>query len=119
MIDLFANGVVVIHVSFVLFLFLGAFAFSRYRWLIWPHASCIVYGILITSIGWSCPLTLLEQWLRAMAGSPVYSGEFLGHYVWSHFGLTGTEWPVGAGLIFALLVANVSHYRSWFRSQSS
>jgi hypothetical protein len=112
-----AKLVVGAHFSFVAFIFFGAFLFGSHRWLVWFHGPCLAYAILITIVGWSCPLTHLEQWLLARAGVPVYSGEFLPHYVWSRFGLTGIEVPVATGLIVALLAANVVPYRSLFRGE--
>jgi hypothetical protein len=111
-----AKLVVLAHFGFVAFVFLGALLFSVYPWLPWVHGACILYAILISIVGWSCPLTLLEQWLLTQAGAPVYSGEFLPHYVWSHFGLTGSETPAVAALIVAVLGANAFQYWALFRS---
>lgn len=106
-----AKLVVVAHIGFVAFIFLGARFFEAHRGLVVVHGSCVLYSILITVIDWPCPLTILEQWLLAQAGAPVYPGEFLPHYVWSHFGLTGTEIPVAAGLLLAILAVNFRPYR--------
>ena len=114
-----AKLVVLAHFGFLAFVFLGALLFASHRWLVWVHGPCLLYAIVTTIIGWSCPLTLLEQWLLARAGAPVYSGEFLPHYVWSRLGLTGIEVPVAAGLIVALVGANFLPYRSLFRADSS
>ena len=100
------------HFGFLAFVFFGALLFESHRWVVWVHGPCLVYAILITIFGWSCPLTQLEQWLLGRAGVSVYSGEFLPHYIWSRFGLTGRELPVAAGIIVALLAANVLQYRS-------
>jgi len=113
-----AKLVVIAHWGFLAFVFLGARLFVSHRWIVWVHGPCLAYAILITIIGWSCPLTYLEQWLLGRADVSVYSGEFLSHYVWSHFGLTGSELPVAAGLIVAILAANGLPYRSLFRAES-
>ena len=111
-----AKLVVVAHFGFVAFVFLGALLFTSHRWIVWIHGPCLAYAILITIAGWSCPLTHLEQWLLGRAGAPVYSGEFLPHYVWSHFGLTGSELSVGASMVVAVLAANVMQYWSLIRA---
>jgi hypothetical protein len=49
----------------VAFVFLGGLLFSKFRWLSYLHAACVVYAIAITIVGWPCPLTILEQWLLA------------------------------------------------------
>ena len=111
-----AKLVVVAHFGFLAFVFLGALLFASHRWVVWVHGPCLAYAILTTIIGWSCPLTHLEQWLLERAGVPVYSGEFLPHYVWSRLGLTGSELPVAASLVVALLAANSLQYWSLFRA---
>jgi len=107
-----AKLVALVHFGFVVFLFLGGLLLYSHRWLARLHGPCLVYAVLITVVGWSCPLTHLERWLLGRAGVLVYSGEFLPHYVWSRFGLTGSEFSVAAGLIAALLSANFVQYRS-------
>ncbi|HKI86847.1 MAG TPA: DUF2784 domain-containing protein [Thermoanaerobaculia bacterium] len=112
-----AKLVALAHFSFVAFVFLGALLFTSYPWLAWVHGACILYAILISIVGWSCPLTLLEQWLLSLAGAAPYSGEFLPHYVWSRFGLTGNELPVVASLVLAILGANAFQYWALFRTK--
>lgn len=111
-----AKLVVALHLGFVVFIFLGGHIAVSHRWVVWLHVPAVAYAILITIVGWSCPLTILEQRLLERAGAPVYPGEFLPHYVWSRFGLTGSELVVAAGLIVALLVASARPYWLIFRA---
>ena len=113
-----AKLVVALHIGFVVFIFAGAYVALSYRWVIWFHIPAIAYATLITVVGWSCPLTLLEQRLLQKAGAPVYSGEFLPHYIWSRFGLAGSEMTVAAGLIVALLAVSARPYWLIFRAHS-
>jgi hypothetical protein len=69
------------HALFVLFVVAGGFLALRWRWLIGLHVPAVVWGVLIELTGWICPLTPLENWLRADAGLRPYSGDFIGHYV--------------------------------------
>ena len=112
-----AKLVVFAHFAFLAFVFLGALLFATHRWVVWLHAPCLVYAVAITVIGSSCPLTHLERWLLRRAGVPAYSGEFLSHYVWSRFGLTGSELPVAAGIIVAAVGANALQYWTLFHSR--
>jgi hypothetical protein len=112
-----AKLVVGAHFGFLAFVFLGALLFASHRWVVWVHAPCLAYAILITIVGWSCPLTNLEQWLLSRAGAHVYAGEFLPHYVWSRFGLTGSELPIAASLVIGLLAANALPYWSLLRAE--
>lgn len=113
-----AKIVVVFHIGFVAFLFLGGIAIARRRRLIWLHALCLIYAILAMGGLWPCPLTLLEQSLLERAGVAVYHSEFLPHYLWQPLGLIGSEPIVVAFILLALAVANWSPYRSFFRTRS-
>ena len=111
-----AKLVVVAHFGFVPFVFLGALLLVSRPWVVWVHGACLAYAFAITVIGWPFPLTHLEQLLLSRAGVSVYSGEFLPHYVWSRFDLTGSELPVAASMVIALVAANSQQYWSLFRS---
>jgi hypothetical protein len=94
-----ADGVVVVHVAFVAFVMVGAFLALRWRWLVWLHVPAAIWGVLIEYAGWICPLTPLENALRARAGESGYSGDFIEHYLlralYPH-GLTpATQWVLG------------------------
>jgi hypothetical protein len=76
-----ADGVVVLHALFVAFVVLGGFLALRWRAIAWLHVPAALWGALIEYAGWICPLTPLENLLRARAGSGGYSGGFVEHYV--------------------------------------
>lgn len=75
-----ADIVVAVHAGFVLFVVLGGLLVWRYRWLMWLHVLAVVWGVLIESAGWTCPLTPLEKGLRAMGEEAGYCGGFIDHY---------------------------------------
>mgnify|MGYP001547391019 CR=1 FL=1 len=64
--------------------------------------------MLIELAGWICPLTPLENRLRAAAGDSAYSGGFIDHYIMPIVypaGLTrGMQLALGAGVIVVNLV---------------
>lgn len=76
-----ADVVVVAHGAFVLFVMVGAFLALRWRWVVWLHLPAAIWGVLIEYAGWICPLTPLENALRARAGESGYTGDFIEHYV--------------------------------------
>ena len=76
-----ADAVVLVHVAFVAFVMLGGFLALRWRAVAWAHVPMAIWGVLIEYAGWICPLTPLENSLRARAGEAAYSGDFIGHYV--------------------------------------
>jgi hypothetical protein len=78
---LLANTVVVVHGLFILFVVLGGFLAWRWRWVAAVHLPCAAWGVLIEYRQWVCPLTPLENHLRAKAGEQGYQGGFIEHYV--------------------------------------
>ena len=78
---LLANAVVAFHGLFILFVVLGGFLAWRRRWVAAVHIPCALWGILIEYRGGICPLTPLENSLRARAGQQGYAGGFVEHYV--------------------------------------
>ena len=76
-----ADAVVLFHVAFVAFVLLGGFLALRWRRIVWAHVPAAIWGVLIEYAGWICPLTPLENSLRAKAGEAAYSGGFIDHYV--------------------------------------
>jgi len=78
---LLADAVVVLHALFILFVLFGGFLAWRWRPVAAIHIPCAVWGMLIEFRGWLCPLTPLENSLRARAGQARYSGGFVEHYL--------------------------------------
>ncbi len=76
-----ADAVVVLHVLFVLFVLTGGLLALKWRWMIWLHVPAAAWGAIVECSGWLCPLTPLEQWLRAQAGQASYGGDFLAQYL--------------------------------------
>lgn len=113
MYSILASVVVATHLGFVLFVLIGGLGLAHVPWIVWVHIPAVIYAILIQTIGWRCPLTDLEKWLRQLAGQAPYPGEFLPHYVWSHFRMTGTEPIIAVGLIGLILLVNLKPYLSW------
>jgi hypothetical protein len=76
-----ADVLVLLHLSFVLFVVCGGLLVYRWpRWA-WAHVPAFIWGALIEFNHWVCPLTPLEQRLRVVAGEDGYSGGFVEHYV--------------------------------------
>ena len=113
-----ADGVVVVHAAFVVFVVIGGFLVLRWRWLAWLHIPAAAWGSLIEFAGWICPLTPLENALRERAGEAGYSGGFVEHYLLHALypeGLTtAVQWALGS---FALAV-NVVAYILVIRQRS-
>ena len=76
-----AAGVLVLHLLFILWVAFGALFSHRRPLLRWFHIASLIYGVLLEILDWSCPLTLMENWLWDRVGAPTYQGGFLLHYL--------------------------------------
>jgi hypothetical protein len=76
-----ADAVAVFHAAFVAFVVLGGFLSLRWRRLWLAHLPCAIYGLLVEVLGWTCPLTPLENALRRRAGEAGYGGGFVEHHL--------------------------------------
>jgi len=84
-----ADLVLVAHLAFVAFVALGGFLVWRWRRLAWIHVPVALWGAVIVIVGFTCPLTPLENWLRKLGGKAGYQGGFIEHYV------TAVVYPAG------------------------
>lgn len=76
-----ADGVVLLHFTFILFVLFGGLIVLKWRWVGWLHIPAFVWGVLIEFAGWWCPLTPLENWLRREGGAASYPTGFIEHYI--------------------------------------
>jgi hypothetical protein len=79
--QVFADGVVVLHLAFICFVALGGLIVLYRPRLVWVHLPCVLWGIAIELSGLVCPLTPLENALRLKGGASTYSGDFIVHYL--------------------------------------
>jgi Protein of Unknown function (DUF2784) len=78
---LLADAVVALHLAFILFVVGGGLLVARWRRLAWLHLPALAWGVLVEWAGWICPLTPLENALRARAGLAGYAGGFVEEYL--------------------------------------
>jgi len=76
-----ADAVVVIHLGFVLFVVAGGFLILRWPGMAWVQLPSAFWGLVVEWSGWICPLTPLENRLRAQGGAAGYAGGFVEHYL--------------------------------------
>ncbi|MFQ5990319.1 MAG: DUF2784 domain-containing protein [Candidatus Methylomirabilales bacterium] len=76
-----ADVVVLLHFAFVLFAVFGGFLVLRWKRCAWIHIPVVLWAALIEFTGWVCPLTPLENWLRAQGGATGYRSSFIEHYI--------------------------------------
>jgi hypothetical protein len=112
-----ADLVVGVHALFVVFVVAGGLLVLRWPWVAAAHLPAAVWGTLIELRGWICPLTPLENSLRASAGQAGYAGGFIEHYllpVLYPAGLTGgIQLVLGALVIAVNAVVYAMLLRRW------
>lgn len=117
--QILAEGVVVIHFVFIIFVVGGGLLALKWRPLLWVHLAAAAWGAFVEFTGRICPLTPLEKWLRWKAGLSGYEGEFIEHYILPIIypaGLTrNTQLVLGCAVILINVGAYLFVYRRWSR----
>lgn len=99
-----ATGVLFLHLGFILWVVLGAFLTRSRPLLRYVHLASLVWALLIEVLPWSCPLTLLENWLEIRAGVEPYHGGFLLHYLDALvYPDIDVSWLTAAGILVCLI----------------
>lgn len=101
-----ADAVLVVHLAFVLFVVLGGLLVLRWPKLAWIHVPVALYGATIEFVGFICPLTPLEKWLRERGGEAGYEGGFVEHYITAALYPTGLTREIQIALGLAVLAVN-------------
>ena len=107
---LLADLVVVAHFAFVLLVVLGGLLVLRWPRLAWVQLPAAVWGVVIEWEGWICPLTPLENSLRARGGAAGYGGGFVEHYLLRVLYPAGLTRNVQIVLGLIVLVVNATAY---------
>ncbi|GAB91807.1 DUF2784 domain-containing protein [Gordonia rhizosphera] len=112
-----ADGIVVLHLLFLLYVTVGGFVAWRWPRSIVLHLFAVAWGVASVVVGFECPLTDAENWARDRAGETgLPPSGFIDHY------LTGVIYPdsaLGLGVARALVAACilVSWVGLWRRSR--
>lgn len=117
MYQLLADGVLVLHLAFVVFVVLGlalivAGGAAGWRWVRgrgfrFAHVGAIGVVVAQAWLGAACPLTRLEMWLRLQAGrgTGVYEGSFVQYWLQRLLYYEAPSWVfVSVYTLFGLLV---------------
>jgi hypothetical protein len=112
---LLADAVLVIHLGIAVFVVVGLLPvivgnLERWGWVnnAWfrvAHVAAIGIVVAESWLGFVCPLTTLEMWLRSRAGEASYGGGFIEHWLQQLLYYNAPPWVFVAGYtVFALLV---------------
>jgi hypothetical protein len=102
-----ADVVAVVHLLAILLMLTGALLALRWPGLLRVHLPVAGAILALHLAGADCPLTDLEQWLRAAAGQPSYSGGFISHYLVEPVHPAGITPAVSLGIYAVALAPNV------------
>jgi hypothetical protein len=105
-----ADGLVLLHGLWLVFVVLGALLALRWPRASWAHVPAVVWGALIEFQGWVCPLTPWENRLRRLGGEEGYAGGFIDRYVTAFLYPEGLTREIQIALGVGVLVLNALLY---------
>lgn len=108
--SILADFLVVMHLLFVAFVVGGGFLLLRWPKLVWLHLPAAAWGVYIELSGGICPLTPIENHLRAHSGGNVYSGGFVEHYLLPILYPENLTLPIQQVLGGVVVVVNLATY---------
>lgn len=108
--SLLADGLVVIHFAFTVFVIFGGFLTWRWPRLVFLHLPALAWGVWVEVSATLCPLTPFENHLRHLAGESGYTGGFLAHYLVTVLYPPGLTWRIQWVLAAVLLALNAVAY---------
>ncbi|QQQ76296.1 DUF2784 domain-containing protein [Saccharothrix sp. 6-C] len=97
----FAELVMVVHFAVLVFLVVGGFLAWKWPRALYFHLAMATWGLLVVLFPIACPLTWLENELRAAAGRPELASGFIDTYI------DGVLYPDSAARLVQVLVAVV------------
>ncbi len=98
--------VVIVHFAFIVWVVSGGFLAIKWWWVMLTHLPALVWAVLLEWNGWICPLTPLENALRAERGVAVYDTGFIENYLIPVIYPEGLTRGIQMGLAAGLLVVN-------------
>lgn len=98
---LLADLVVLTHLAYLAFIVAGGFLAWRWPRLVPFHLAALLVGLVSITVGFDCPLTNLERWLRRRGGEQAYTSGFVDHYV------KGRVYPAGHDGAVELLIGTL------------
>ena len=112
-----ADGVLVVHLAFILFVIFGGLLALRWRRVVLLHVPAVAWAIFVELTDAICPLTFVENHFRAAAGLSGYAGDFVGHYLMRVIYPAGLTRTTQALLAVVVIVVNATIYAAMLRSK--
>jgi hypothetical protein len=114
-----ATLVVSAHVAFIAYVVVGGLFALRWPKLLYLHVAAVIWAVYVEWAGAICPLTPLENTLRAAAGLEAYSGDFVAEYVFPLLYPEGLTRRAQLLIGTAVLAVNVCVYTMLLRRRRS
>jgi hypothetical protein len=111
--SILADAVLVLHGLFIAWAVAGAVAVLRWPRLAWAHLPALAWGIWIEASAGICPLTPVENSLRARAGQAGIGPSFVDHYLGALVYPQGLTPAAQTRLAMALAAINAAVYGVW------
>jgi len=110
-----ADGILALHLAFVLFALLGGLLVLRTPRLAWLPLPVVAWAAFVEFTGRICPVTPLEVALHQAAGDAGYAGDFVEHYLLAVIYPEGLTHDVQIILGATVLIVNVAIYAAVLR----
>ncbi len=110
-----ADFIVLLHAFFVLFVLLGGFLVLWKSFMAWYHIPAVFWAASIEFFGWICPLTPLENMLRAKGGDTGYATGFVEHYILPILYPAALTRKMQIGLGIIVLGVNIAVYLTFWQ----
>jgi len=105
-----ADGLVLFHLSFILFVLFGGLLALKWRPVMWLHLPAAAWGVAVEVFHLPCPLTRWENLFRHLAGQDGYGGGFIEHYILTLIYPAGLTPQIQLGLGALVLLINIAVY---------
>ncbi|MGE1152512.1 DUF2784 domain-containing protein [Pseudomonas kitaguniensis] len=105
-----ADSLVLLHLSFILFVLFGGLLALKWRPVLWLHLPAVAWGIAVEMLHLPCPLTRWENLFRHLAGQDGYGGGFIEHYILALIYPAGLTPNIQLMLGTVVVVINIAVY---------
>ena len=108
--------VLLLHLSFIFWVIFGALLTRGRPPLTRLHIASVIWGLLIETLPWTCPLTYAENWLNARSGIAPYERGFLLHYLDALIYPNVPPWVLTVAAVVVVAVNGAIYWNRWRRS---
>jgi len=114
-----ADGILLFHLTFIVFALFGGLLTIRWRWMPLIHLLAVAWAFFVEFTAGICPLTALENSFRLSAGQSGYASSFIEHYLLALVYPSGLTREIQFALAATVAIINITVY-SWlaFRQRS-